>query len=208
MHNSIIGVIGSNSFSGSSFVRYLIEKGYNVIGFSRSPEPNPVFLPYKWIKNPKGAFKFYQIDLNHQINELIEIISHSKIKYIVNFASLGMVAQSWEKPEDWYKTNVLSQVHFHEKLRKLNIPMIIISTEQNPVVSMRADKLKLPVKHGVKNKKIELEEFANSVNLKLKNIAFVGNDINDIECMKEVGFPIAVLDAVDDVKSNSKLILN
>ena len=41
-----------------------------------------------------------------------------------------------------------------EKLRKLNIPMIIISTEQNPVVSMRADKLKLPVKHGVKNKKI------------------------------------------------------
>ena len=42
-----------------------------------------------------------------------------------------------------------------ERLRKLNIPMVIISTEQNPVVSMRAKKLKLPEKHGVKNKKIE-----------------------------------------------------
>ena len=90
-----------------------------------------------------------------------------------------------------------------ETLRKLNIPMVIISTEQNPVVSMRAKKLKLPEKHGVKNKKIELEKFASSVNVKLKNIVFIGNDINDLECMNSVGFPIAVADAFEEIKEVS-----
>lgn len=90
-----------------------------------------------------------------------------------------------------------------ERLRKLNIPMVIISTEQNPVVSMRAKKLKLPEKHGVKNKKIELEKFASSVNVKLKNIVFIGNDINDLECMNSVGFPIAVADAFEEIKEVS-----
>ena len=90
-----------------------------------------------------------------------------------------------------------------ERLRKLNIPMVIISTEQNPVVSMRAKKLKLPVKHGVKNKKIELKKFASSVNVKLKNIVFIGNDINDLECMNSVGFPVAVADAFEEIKEIS-----
>ena len=114
-----IAVIGSNSFSGSSFSNYLLDLGYRVYGFSRSVEPDSVFLPYKW-NNKSDNFIFNQIDLNHDVDRLINIIKDNKIQYIVNFAALGMVAQSWKKPDDWYQTNVVGQVKFHDSLRKLN----------------------------------------------------------------------------------------
>ena len=59
-------VVGSNSFSGASFVAYLLGQGHPVIGCSRSPEPHPAFLPYKWAAR-RGDFTFYQYDLNHDI---------------------------------------------------------------------------------------------------------------------------------------------
>ena len=48
-------VIGSNSFSGSHFVDYVLKK-YKVFGLSRSKEPSSEFLPYKNNKNIKILF--------------------------------------------------------------------------------------------------------------------------------------------------------
>jgi dTDP-glucose 4,6-dehydratase len=112
-------VIGSNSFSGSQFIKFLIENDNNVIGVSRSEEINDVYLPYKWSYN-NSNFKFYCIDINHQLSELIEIINEFKPEYIINFAAQGMVAQSWETPQHWYQTNVVGQVKLHDHLRKLS----------------------------------------------------------------------------------------
>ena len=49
-------VIGSNSFSGSHFVDYLLKKKYKVFGFSRSTQPKKGFLPYKNNNNLKNFF--------------------------------------------------------------------------------------------------------------------------------------------------------
>ena len=111
-------VIGSNSFSGAQFIKFLIENGHNVIGVSRSNQINDVYLPYKW-ENKKENFKFYSIDINQQLAELVEILNDLKPEYVVNFAAQGMVAQSWETPQDWYQTNVVGQVKLHDQLRKL-----------------------------------------------------------------------------------------
>lgn len=111
-------IIGSNSFSGAQFIKYLLENGNNVIGVSRSNEINDVYLPYKW-GNKMENFKFYSIDINQQLAELVEILNDFKPEYIVNFAAQGMVAQSWETPQDWYQTNVVGQVKLHDQLRKL-----------------------------------------------------------------------------------------
>ncbi len=112
-------VIGSNSFSGSHFVQYLINKNHKVLGVSRSKELNKVFLPYKWKVN-KNKFKFFQIDINKKLHLLIKIIKKYKPQFIINFAAQGMVAQSWDSPQDWYQTNLLGQVKFHNELRKIN----------------------------------------------------------------------------------------
>lgn len=111
-------IIGSNSFSGAQFIKYLLENGNNVIGVSRSNEINDVYLPYKW-GNKKENFNFYSIDINNQLAELVEILNDFKPEYIVNFAAQGMVAQSWDTPQDWYQTNVVGQVKLHDQLRKL-----------------------------------------------------------------------------------------
>jgi dTDP-glucose 4,6-dehydratase len=120
MNPEKIAVIGSNSFSGATFVRYLLEKGHDVLGFSRSRELEDVFLQYKWLKEGQDRFYFEQANLNDDLEKLIKILTEEKPSYIVNFAALGMVAQSWKKPEDWYQTNVVAQVKFHDQLRKLD----------------------------------------------------------------------------------------
>ena len=73
-------VIGSNSFTGASFVDFLLDQGIETIGTSRSTEAHPAFLPYRWKPQwPAGAkFQFLQLDLNHHTNELAAAIGEFK----------------------------------------------------------------------------------------------------------------------------------
>jgi dTDP-glucose 4,6-dehydratase len=105
--SSPVLVLASNSFSGSSFVAHLLTAGYKVIGISRSAEPPSIFALYKKHKN-YGNFIFKQADLNKDLNVISEIVIKHQIEYIFNFAAQSMVAQSWDSPEDWYQTNVVS----------------------------------------------------------------------------------------------------
>lgn len=111
-------VIGSNSFSGAHFVKHLLSLGHPVVGISRSCEARDVFLPYKWMKNTNQNFQYLQADINNNLDKYLQIISEKKPSYVVNFSAQGMVAQSWKTPEDWYQTNVMSQVLLHDQLRK------------------------------------------------------------------------------------------
>ena len=80
-------------------------------------------------------------------------------------------------------------------LRKAGIPLIIISTEKNPVVSVRAAKLNIDVLQGIENKLPVLSQWAAENQLSIEQVAFIGNDINDVDCLSAVGLGIAVADA-------------
>ena len=108
-------VLGSNSFSGASFIRYLLDLGHDIVGISRSPEPIPPMLPYKW-GNYKG-FTFHQFDLNHDLDAIMSVVQDFQPRFVVNFASQGMVAESWQSPEDWFQTNAVANVKLHDRLR-------------------------------------------------------------------------------------------
>ena len=118
MNNKIL-VIGSNSFSGSHFVNYALEMNSKVIGISRSVEANGVFLPYKSNLNIKN-FNFFKLDMNHNLARIMEVIVDFKPDYIINFAAQAMVAESWLYPEHYFQTNLVSNVKFHDELRKLD----------------------------------------------------------------------------------------
>lgn len=109
-------VIGSNSFSGASFVAGLLQAGSEVMGISRSSEADSVFLPYQWI--PHDRFTFRQLDLNRDLDAIDATVQDFRPDYVVNFAAQGMVAQSWACPEDWYQTNTIAMVKLHDRLRK------------------------------------------------------------------------------------------
>ncbi len=107
MNKCKVAVIGSNSFSGSDFVDLLLEDdNYEIIGISRSPEKSSLFLPYKKRRDPN--FNFYQMDLNRDVDAILKLFNSFKPDYIVNFAAQSEVAQSWNHPEHWFQTNVVS----------------------------------------------------------------------------------------------------
>ena len=118
---SAVLVLGSNSFSGASFSRYLLQQGLDVIGVSRSPEAAEVFLPYKWLtKKQQARFRFIQLDLNHDLEKLERLIRDQHIQVVANFAAQSMVGESWNKPDDWMQTNVVSMARLAERLRHVD----------------------------------------------------------------------------------------
>lgn len=105
-----MAVIGSNSFSGSYFIDYILEKtNFDIIGISRSPEKNDIFLPYK-SKDPK-RFSFYQFDLNKDTDKIIRLFDKEKPEVVVNFAAQSEVGPSWKNPEQWFMTNCIGIVN-------------------------------------------------------------------------------------------------
>lgn len=91
-------------------------------------------------------------------------------------------------------------------LDKVNVQYCIVSSESNPVVKARAKKLNIEVNQGHIDKLPVVEKIAKEKNNKMDTVAYVGNDINDIECLKIVGLPIAVADSFSEVLNLAKYI--
>lgn len=110
-------VIGSNCFSGACFIDYVLGQNPNaeVLGISRSAESLSVFLPYKRFQDDR--YTFHQLDLNHHLPEITQVIKTFKPDYIVNFSAQGMVAESWKDPAQWFRTNCVSLVQLVDRLR-------------------------------------------------------------------------------------------
>ena len=111
-------VIGSNSFSGASFIDYVLQDNDQalVAGISRSAESNNIFLPYK--KDTSGRFTFNCLDLNSGLEKIVNRIEEFRPDYIVNFSAQGMVGQSWGTPNQWFHTNCLALMNLANALKE------------------------------------------------------------------------------------------
>lgn len=95
-----------------------------------------------------------------------------------------------------------------EILRNIGIKTAIITSENTKIVQRRAEKLKVDyVYQGIKQKDLIIREIAKDVGIKLSEIAYIGDDINDISVLKIVGFPITVQSGKEENKKISKLIV-
>ena len=94
-----------------------------------------------------------------------------------------------------------------DQLRKTGIPLLILSTEKNPVVQARADKLQIPCLHGVQDKGAALGQWLLEQGLDPMHIVYVGNDVNDLPCLEMVGFRVVVADAHPSVRAVADLLL-
>lgn len=93
-----------------------------------------------------------------------------------------------------------------ERLRGKSIEVIVISKEKNPVVAARCRKLGIECIQGCDEKLLALKQKAESRKQKPEEIAYVGNDMNDLECLRWVRLPIAVADAVPEVLAVAKWV--
>lgn len=88
-----------------------------------------------------------------------------------------------------------------KQLRERGIDVMVLSSEINPVVSARAKKMNIEAIHGVGlNEKGEaLRKFLNEKNIDASQIAYLGNDFNDLPCFEIAGWSVAVADAYPEV---------
>ena len=94
-----------------------------------------------------------------------------------------------------------------QMLDKVGIRCLVLSTETNPVVSARAAKLKLECIQGLGDDKwAALRSIMKERNLDPTTVAYVGNDINDLDCLLNVGVPICVADAYPAVRHVARFI--
>ena len=134
-------VLGSNSFSGSNFINFLLNKKCKVVGVSRSSEYKKIYLPYKNSSSLK-TFKFYKIDINTDLVKLKSLVNNFKPDYVVNYIAQGMVAQSWLFPEDWYNTNVVAQVRLYRELSRFKFIKKFIHVTTPEVYGSTKDQIK------------------------------------------------------------------
>ena len=89
----------------------------------------------------------------------------------------------------------------------LKIPQIILSTEANPVVSKRAEKLRIPVIHNVGDSKRNiLENYCSENGFTCSDVLYIGNDLNDFDAMMMCGFHACPADAEPEIKAVSDYI--
>ncbi|MER7865545.1 N-acylneuraminate cytidylyltransferase [Streptomyces cellulosae] len=91
-------------------------------------------------------------------------------------------------------------------LRRSGLKLLILSTEQNPVVAARARKLKIPVLHGVDRKDLALKQWCEEQGIAPERVLYVGNDVNDLPCFALVGWPVAVASAHDAVRGAARAV--
>jgi YrbI family 3-deoxy-D-manno-octulosonate 8-phosphate phosphatase len=85
------------------------------------------------------------------------------------------------------------------RLKEAGIEVVVISTEVNPVVTARCRKLDVRSLQGCADKLTPLRLLADELHLGPQQVAYMGNDVNDLECLRWVGYPIAVADAAPQV---------
>ena len=86
-------------------------------------------------------------------------------------------------------------------LRELGIPVAIMTGENTQIVQKRADKLKIKYCYlGVKDKVAQAEELCNELGITLGEVAFIGDDLNDLPLLRRVGFSASPSNTPDYVK--------
>jgi 3-deoxy-D-manno-octulosonate 8-phosphate phosphatase (KDO 8-P phosphatase) len=94
------------------------------------------------------------------------------------------------------------------RLDEVAVAYVIVSMESNPVVSARAKKLQADCFQGVDDKLAVVRERAAQLGASLEQTAYVGNDVNDAECLRAVGVPVVPADAWPEVKPLASWVLS
>jgi YrbI family 3-deoxy-D-manno-octulosonate 8-phosphate phosphatase len=104
-----------------------------------------------------------------------------------------------EKGESFKKFNTRDAMGM-ELLRKLNIPTIFVTRENSKIVKERAKKIHVELYMNIKDKRALLPKISKKFKIESKNIAYIGDDVNDLEIMKQVGLTAAPIDAMNEIK--------
>jgi YrbI family 3-deoxy-D-manno-octulosonate 8-phosphate phosphatase len=94
------------------------------------------------------------------------------------------------------------------RLDEIGVHYLIVSTEPNPIVGARAVKLNAECVQGVDDKLAVVFERTEQLGVALEETAYVGNDVNDADCLRAVGVPVVPADAWPEVRMLARWVLS
>jgi len=104
-----------------------------------------------------------------------------------------------ESGDEWKKFNTRDGMGI-KLLQKAGLITAIVTQERTKLVARRAEKLAIPEVHqGAMDKLSVVREMASRYGITLEQVAYIGDDINDVETLKAVGFSAAPADGLPDV---------
>lgn len=104
-----------------------------------------------------------------------------------------------ESGDEWKKFNTRDGMGI-KLLQKAGLITAIVTQERTRLVARRAEKLAIPELHqGVMDKLSVIRDMAMRHGIPLKQVAYIGDDVNDIEALQAVGFSAAPADGLPQV---------
>ncbi len=104
-----------------------------------------------------------------------------------------------ESGDEWKKFNTRDGMGI-KLLQKAGLVTAIVTQERTRLVARRAEKLAIPELHqGVMDKLSVIREMAMRHGISLQQVAYIGDDVNDIEALQAVGFSAAPADGLPQV---------
>ncbi|MBT8394718.1 MAG: acylneuraminate cytidylyltransferase [Bacteroidia bacterium] len=96
-----------------------------------------------------------------------------------------------------------------EILREFNVEVMVMTSEQSEIVAKRMEKLKIKnVFLGVKDKYSLLQQITQDISIDFGNLAYVGDDVNDLANICSVGWSLAPNNATSIVKEHADIVLS
>ncbi len=93
------------------------------------------------------------------------------------------------------------------RLKEYQVEPVIITGRSSEIVRLRCEELKVrELYQGVENKSFKLRELCQKYSIELDNVAFIGDDLNDLPCIKICGFSACPADAAKEVRSQVDFI--
>lgn len=161
-------------------------------------------------------FHSFQVDTKKQVDLVRWIVRHDDLDWptdteLIVFDFDGVMTDNkvevTDDGDEFVRCNRADGLGI-DHLRDAGIPMIVLSTEKHPIVAARCEKLQLPCHQGIGNKANYLKEYAQKEEVNLEKIAYLGNDLNDHDCLSMVGFPVVVADADPSVLGVARVVLS
>jgi YrbI family 3-deoxy-D-manno-octulosonate 8-phosphate phosphatase len=92
-------------------------------------------------------------------------------------------------------------------LQKRGVPLLVLSKEKVPIVAKRCKKLGLECLHGIDDKLTRLRQWLAERKLRLDNTIYIGNDVNDRECLAAAGCGVSPADGHADILTLVDIVL-
>ena len=111
-------LLGISSFAGASMANYLIRQKKNVFGTYRNAKIKP-YLPFKYNEEKDNKVNLIKIDLLKDSKKILRIVKKIEPEYIIDFASVCMVGESWANPKKYFDINLTAKIELIQSLHKL-----------------------------------------------------------------------------------------